>query len=82
MTIVTEADSNSFPLNLFLILEFSGITKNLAFFAIQGLITTDQVEYPVDVQTIVQQGMGAREIGKDAKMNKETKQNRGKVGIE
>ena len=54
----------------------------MAFFAIQGLITTDPGEYPVGVQTIVQLGMGDREIEKDAKRNKETKQNRGKVGIE
>ena len=54
----------------------------MTFFAIQGLITTDQGEYPAGVQTIVQQGMGDREIEKDAKRNKETKQNRGKVGIE
>ena len=63
-------------MDLFLILEFSGVTKNLAFFAIQGLITTDPGEYPVGVQTIVQQGMGDREIEKDAKRNKETKQNK------
>ena len=56
---------------------------NLTFFAIQGLITTDQGEYPAGVQTIVQQGMGDREMEKcEKKQRNKTKQGRGRHRVD